>query len=308
MPCYYPLTAWKSREPDAFNPVTKKLGMTFDKTKGYPNTETKLACGQCVGCRLDRSRQWAIRCMHEASLHPNNCFITLTYSDDHLPTGGSLDKRHFVLFMKRLRKKFGDGIRFFHCGEYGGLLGRPHHHACLFNFTFPDKVVYCRLRSLRNNDNPGYLYGSDILAILWPYGFSTIGDVTFESAAYVARYVMKKITGDKAEEHYAGREPEYITMSRRPGIGRRFYEQYKDDLYNHDQCVVRHNFILKPPKYYDNLFDITDADRLLELKRRRKAKAMSSQDNTPERLAVRERVKKLKIQKLIRSFETNTPT
>ena len=101
------------------------------------------------------------------------------------------------------------GVRFFHCGEYGELLYRPHYHACLFGFDFSDKVLWSTRGGVR-------LYRSKILEKLWTFGFSTIGDVTFESAAYVARYCTKKITGDKADEHYNGRSPEYVTMSRPP--------------------------------------------------------------------------------------------
>ena len=130
MACYHPMTAYRSRA--GRDPKTGKWPVVFNITQGYADMEVSVACGQCIGCRLERSRQWAIRCVHEASLHPINCFITLTYSPEHehrlyvpypdLETGEvignqlSLRKDDFVLFMKRLRKKFGEGIRFFHCG------------------------------------------------------------------------------------------------------------------------------------------------------------------------------------------------
>ena len=170
-----------------------------------------VACGQCVGCRLERSRQWAIRCVHESQMHEQNCFITLTYSDEFLPENGSLQLKHFQDFMKRLRFHVGGGIRFFHCGEYGEENGRPHHHAIIFNHDFADKKVW-------KTNNGVVLYRSKILEELWPYGFATVGCVSFESAAYVARYITKKVNGDMADSHYLGREPEYITMSRRPGV------------------------------------------------------------------------------------------
>jgi hypothetical protein len=255
-------------------------------------------CGRCIGCRLERSRQWAVRCVHEASLHEDNCFITLTYDDAHLPPGGSLVKRDFVLFMKRFRKMYGSGIRFFHCGEYGTLLDRPHHHACIFGFDFPDKVFW----SSRANVP---LFRSLSLETLWPFGFSTVGAVTFESAAYVARYVLKKITGDDAADHYGGLEPEYVTMSRRPGIARGWFDKYKDDVYPADRVVVREKFICKPPRYYDNIYDTLDPDSFLAVKARRKCRARDSPDNAPDRLAVREEVKKLKAKQLKRGYEGN---
>ena len=159
-----------------------------------------------------------MRCHHEASLYQDNCFITLTYSDEHLPSDKSLHVDHFQKFMKRLRKRFGEGVRYYHCGEYGEKYMRPHYHACLFNFDFPDKKIW-------KENNGNRLYISESLSELWPFGFVTIGDVTFESAAYVARYIMKKVNGDLAESHYERVDwdtgevyhlkPEYTTMSRR---------------------------------------------------------------------------------------------
>ena len=133
MPCYTPLKGWRSQE----RTESGKRAITFRLREGYADMPVDVPCGQCIGCRLERSRQWAVRCMHEASLYENNCFITLTYNEDHIPSDGSLKKDHFQKFMKRLRKKFGAGIRFFHCGEYGAELSRPHYHAILFNFDPP---------------------------------------------------------------------------------------------------------------------------------------------------------------------------
>lgn len=275
----------------------------------------EVPCGQCFGCRLERSRQWATRCMHEASLYENNCFITLTYEDKFVPAGESLDKDAFQLFMKRLRKKFSglspvvadDGsttypIRYYMCGEYGDDYGRPHYHACLFNYDFVDKTLFKVDRETR-------LYISNELCSLWPFGFSTIGDVTFDSAAYVARYVMKKITGDMADEHYLSvdphtgemfrRVPEFTTMSRRPGIGRGWFDKFKSDVYPSDEVVVR-GFRSRPPRYYDTFVPDSELDKL---KRLRKVKALRrKEDNTIFRLEVRERVARAKLTRLKRSI------
>ena len=135
MACFRPLTAYKFKSGD----------IVFDfhiHEEHLVEEMLKLPCGKCIGCRLARSREWAIRCVHEASLHEHNCFITLTYDDDHLPMNNSLDLRDFQLFMKRLRFKFGNGIRYYHCGEYGDNYRRPHYHACLFNFDFADKKIW----------------------------------------------------------------------------------------------------------------------------------------------------------------------
>lgn len=239
-------------------------------------------------------------------MHKHNCFITLTYNDENLPEGGSLNKRHFVLFMKRLRKRYGKDIRFFHCGEYGEKFKRPHHHACIFNHDFHDKQLHSINRNVK-------LYRSENLEKLWKYGYSTIGLVTFESAAYVARYIMKKITGDRAEEHYneidkstgeilQERLPEYVTMSRRPGIGKPWYDKFKGDVYPRDELVIRKNFVCKPPRYYDDLYDIENHREMVKIKSKRKG-GIDPEENTTERLLTKEAIKIAKAEKLKRNYE-----
>ena len=267
MPCFSPLEAYRSLEPNS----NGKYPLVFGKESSDTGEKVEVPCGRCHGCRLERSRQWAMRCVHEASLYEDNCFITLTYSPENLPEDGSLHKDHFQKFMKRLRKKYApktirfymcgeygeenlpeDGslhkdhfqrfmkrlrkkyapktIRFYMCGEYGEENGRPHFHALLFNHDFSDKTLW----SVREDVS---LFVSEELNKLWPFGYCIIGDVTFESAAYVARYVMKKVTGDAADEHYSRVDPEsgeitfltpeYNSMSRRPGLAFDWYEKYK---------------------------------------------------------------------------------
>lgn len=294
MPCFNPLRAWRRADFEV-GPSGKAL-LTFDRQNAILSTEMVIPCGQCAGCRLERARQWAVRCLHEASLHEQNCFLTLTYDDEHLPSDGSLNKRDFTLFFKRLRKKYGNGIRYFQCGEYGEIFSRPHHHCIVFGFDFDDKQVFRRISS-------GTLYTSDSLSCLWDKGFSTIGSVTFDSVCYVARYIMKKITGSRAEDHYNGRLPEYVTMSRRPGIGRLFYDKYKGDMYNYDKCVVTDKFVCKPPKYYDKLYDIHDPERMSDLKSARKLAAATKPEPTWRRLEEREKHQKLTLSRKVRSYE-----
>uniref|UniRef100_UPI0040482461 rolling circle replication-associated protein n=1 Tax=Shewanella sp. TaxID=50422 RepID=UPI0040482461 len=183
MACFYPIKGWRPR-------LGNKI--VFNPAHGYADRPVTLPCGQCVGCRLEHSRQWAIRCVHEAQLHQDNCFITLTYNDDYLPENGTLVKRDFQLFMKRLRKKYPHAVRYYQCGEYGSKTHRPHYHACLFGHDFKDKTLW------QKGSDGTPLYISSSLQDLWSsdghsIGFSTIGTVTFQSAAYVARYIMKKI-------------------------------------------------------------------------------------------------------------------
>lgn len=257
MPCFRPLTGWRSRVQ---NPTGKRsITFNFKEAKSADLSDQQtIPCGQCRYCRLEHSRNFAIRCTHEASLYQNNCFITLTYSDENLPKYGSLDYNAPVKFMHDLRQKYGSGIRSFGCAEYGEKLSRPHYHLCIFNHDFTDKIKWSE-----NNDNP--LYTSRQLADLWTHGHSTIGDLTFESAAYVARYVTKKITGPIALSHYLTehinqttgeiiqRLPERsIAVSRMPGIGRQWYEQNQQFLLDHDFVVSRGKKV-RPPKYYDRL-------------------------------------------------------
>lgn len=287
MTCYKPLRAYRTAggKPPAFS-----------RSNGFSDLPIDLPCGQCIGCRLERSRQWALRCMHESNLWADNCFITLTYSDEHLPSNSSLSVRHFQLFMKKLRKKYSSGIRFFHCGEYGELNLRPHYHALLFNFDFPDKVLFSV------NRDGHRIYTSPSLDALWGYGFSVIGSVSFESAAYVARYCVKKITGPAAAAHYGDRKPEYATMSRRPGIGAGWYELYSSEVYPSD-FVIRDGTRMRPPKAYDRKLESTDPKLFARVRAKRLRDAKKHADNnTVDRRAVREEVQQARANMLKRGL------
>ena len=229
-------------------------------------------------------------------MHDENSFITLTFSQ--MPKDGSLHTADFQKFMKRLRKFIAPGkVRYFHCGEYGDQLQRPHHHACLFGYDFPDKVLHSQKNGTR-------LYTSPILSTLWPFGWAIIGDVTFESAAYVARYCVKKITGKDAPGYYGTRKPPYTTMSRKPGIGSSWLERFKADVYPDDHVVIRDGKICRPPKYYDKYLEETAP---AEYKQIRKVRLLTHDDenSTLDRLAVREQVQLLKMEQLKRGYEIN---
>lgn len=315
MPCYHPLTAWRGNKAKS-----GKRQIVFKAVAAWTDhkaCELKLPCGQCIGCRLERSRQWAMRCVHESSLYDRNCFITLTYSPQNLPADGSLNVRDFQLFIKRLRKKYGPGIRFFQCGEYGEKFSRPHHHALLFNFDFKDKTVW----TIRNSM---FTYRSASLESLWPYGLSEIGSLTFESAAYVARYIMKKVSGTDAVEHYVDhdngviRKPEYITMSRRPGIAKNWFLKWNSDVYPHDTVSFR-GMKMRPPKFYDHCLENINSSMLDKIKSVRKKNAeklvimydkilrkpVLRSDNCHERLLVKESIKMSKLKLLTRKMEAS---
>lgn len=262
MPCYRPLSAW--RTPGVNNGITFGRGKYFDHSMPI-----MLPCGQCIGCRLERSRRWAVRLMHESQFHACSSFLTLTYDDDHLPSDGSLRVEDFQLFMKRLRRGSGTPLRFFHCGEYGETTGRPHYHCVLFGEDFSgDRVFYKTTRAGHR------LYTSKVLNERWDQGRAWIGDLSFESAAYVARYCLKKVTGERAGEHYGGRKAEYVTMSRRPGIGAGFFGRYSEEIYRSDSVVLRGREMLPPP-FYDKLLEKIDPALMGRVKRERKRAGIS---------------------------------
>lgn len=264
--------------------------MVFKEDLGFPNTKMELPCGQCIGCRADKARQWQIRILHEAAMHESNCFITLTYAERENLDRTSLNKRDVTLFLKRLRKAHPDQtIRYFQCGEYGDELQRPHHHAVIFNYDFPDKHLFKK----QGGNN---IYLSPELADLWPHGQHSIGDVTHESAAYVAAYTLKKINGELAKEHYDDRIPEYSTMSRKPGLGKQFYQKFKTDIYNHDRVVLSGGTFARPPDFYDNIFQLEQPTEFKQLQKKRLEKAKANPDATPDRLAIRKQLHQLRQQ------------
>jgi len=305
MACYGPIKGWLSKNLTE----SGKRKVVFNISQAYTDHPVKIPCGQCIGCRLDKSKQWAIRCVHEASLHENNSFITLTYDDEHLPKNRSLEVRVFQLFMKRLRKRFGSEIRFYACGEYGDVNGRPHYHACLFNHDFQDKKLW-----KPGKDRSQNLYRSASLEKLWPNGYSSIGQVTFQSAAYVARYIMKKLNGPKGGGRYTFKDPagvshpllpEFTVMSRRPGIGKRWLDQYATDVYPGD-FVIMSGKRNRSPRYYDTEFEKEFPDEYKKLKLERKKRAIKhAENNTSERLNVRETIQKKKLDQLERNHDSD---
>lgn len=291
MPCFHPITAYRNDGGDI---------VFFDRSGGR---EIKLPCGQCIGCRLERSRQWAVRCMHEASMYDNNSFVTLTYDDDHVPHDFSLHYRDFQLFMKKLRKSVGF-VRFFMCGEYGEQTSRPHFHACLFGYRPGDLYYWRKLPSGFDS------YRSPSLEAIWTDGACEVGDVTYESAAYVGRYCLKKVTGSAAKEHYSAvdgstgeiyeRRPEFARMSLKPGIGRTWFDRYRDEVFPRDRVVVR-GVECKPPRYYKKVYDSISGVESDDVDYRRYLKGLKfSGDNTEDRLRVKEEILRARVMQLKR--------
>lgn len=299
MPCYSPIHGWaaRRRHPSGKTRFTTNRSEAAGKAIIVP-------CGKCIGCRLDKSRDHAIRCVHEAQMHKDNCFITLTYKT--VPADKSLHHEHWQAFMKRLRQRYAPKIiRFYMCGEYGEQRSRPHYHALLFNHAFTD-LEPC------GTNNHQLVYTSKTLEFLWRRGFVTVGTVTFESAAYCARYVMKKVGGDLALEHYATSDdhgeyfpnlkPEYNRMSLKPGLGASWFKQYKSDVYPHGYVVMPNKAKCQPPKYYQTLLEREDPAAFAALKKQTQAHHMSQPELTPAQLKTNEQAKLLQIRKLKRTI------
>ena len=274
----------------------------------------EVACGQCLGCRVDYSRMWAGRIVHESGLHEldgGNCFVTLTYRSEiectedqlrkreHIPDDWSLHKKHCQLFMKRLRKAYpNQKIRYFLCGEYGGIckhglslsdvgcplcsVGRPHYHVVLFNFHPEDLEAYGQQDGVTRWTSPK-------LEKIWRYGFVDVGEVNFDSAAYVAGYVLKKVTGLRAEDHYYDVDeygvynpltPEFVLMSRRPGIGKGWFEAYESDFFPSDENPIPGKGVFNSiPRYYEELYKRKDPESLEEIKKLREKFKKENPDN-----------------------------
>lgn len=245
----------------------------------------EVPCGQCSGCRVDRSRQWADRMLIESREHDANCFITLTYDNDHVPRSSyqsnrgeyldslTLRKRDMQLFLKRLRRRLEPlQIRFFGCGEYGGRTHRPHYHLIIFGW-FPDDAV-----EFNRSPNGDVFYTSETISKAWQnQGHILVSNVSWDTCAYTARYVTKKLNGDGAGlYHYKKIEPPFSLMSRRPGIARKFYDEHKDDIYNLDKLpniyisTPEGGRKIKPPRYYDKLYDIEYPEESAQIKEIRK--------------------------------------
>lgn len=287
----------------------------------YISEFVEIPCGKCSGCKIDYSRQWANRCMLELEYHKSAYFVTLTYDDLHVPrtwyadphTGEALPaytlcKRDIQLFFKRLRKHFPDQkIRYFGCSEYGPKTQRPHYHFIIFGLELDDLEIYKQNKVVADGESMCYnYYNSKTLEKLWSFparvnfpntvqgvydspcnneptlaGYVVVGKVTWETCAYVARYVTKKLVGPYSEYYdYFNLEHPCTMMSRKPGIARQYYDDHPD--------LMKYSYInvstpdggkkFAPPRYYHKLFDVDDPEASAQMKEVRKAKALAMKE------------------------------
>lgn len=369
MTCYKPHIAYEAigvLNPNTGNKIIRysskgmrkknySFGLSYDVYRceddvfGYDYKQIMVPCQNCIGCRLDKAKHWALRNYHESITSSSACFITLTFGDGatidnvfHLREFSKLSRNKkfeaarkrchtlvrgdFSKFIKRLRARLSEGfyyidektkerkfyqqtegLRYYACGEYGELNERPHYHALIYNFDFPDK------RYLATEHGNVY-WTSDILSEAWGYGFVYVSDFTINTANYVSRYVTKKINGSLKDQWYQGKESEYQVCSNRPGIGRSWFEKYYKDVYPTDQVLYPtrkgKKVVLRPPKYYDKLFDKFFPDDFAEVKKVRELWIASREvkdelkiEFSSERLSVKEECARLRMKKLIRVYE-----
>lgn len=288
MSCGTTVPGWRSVALTA----NGKRRIVFKPGGAFVDRPVDVPCGRCLMCKRKHSRDWAIRCTNEARMHEDNVFVTLTYNDEHLPVFGgvpTLRPDDFVNFMKRLRK-VKPGVRFLQAAEYGKF-GRPHHHVLLFGCTFSNPV--------KLKESGRYtLYRSEELEALWTFGYSSFGVFGAGSAMYVTQYALKKF----GEPELPGRVAAYQTMSRRPGLGRSYFDKYGREAYRTDFLVTRDGKKFKPPRYYDELLKSREPEALrdvvVERRRRSPLSELSSERRWVKHEVLRGRVNLFKETKI----------
>lgn len=287
MPCYHPMKAIRKLGEKTYR-IMKNSGdhadwnSFIDYSTGEFYDQILLPCGRCVGCRMEHSKQWANRCVLESLDHPKetNWFLTLTIDDDHLKD--YITERGFATvriddistFMKALRGRWSsqyhvDGIRFFGASEYGDKSMRPHYHILVFGLPLFDLIHY------KNNDRGDPMWISRELEDVWQRGQIIVGEFNWNSAAYTARYVMKKCDG-MSQKVYDDLciEPEKTRMSRRPGIAASYFDANLDHIYDLDEIVlpatIGNNLqVISPPKYFDKRLEKVNPLLLAKIKSER---------------------------------------
>lgn len=262
MPCYHPVPAWTDRR---IGP-NRKFGVTFRKSEAWTDRPISLPCGKCIGCRIKRANEWGTRCMNELRDYRGRAsFITLTYTPENLPPGGTLRLTDLQKFLKRVRKA-GHQIRYFAAGEYGERTQRPHYHLVVFGYMPHDRVHIPGNRTIP-------LYRSRELTELWGLGDAKLSPVTRENATYVAKYTLSKYdeTGNKRD--FAGRQAPFLTMSTHPGIGSNYAREHARALVRLDGIRLRGGQLAALPRYYEKVIARHDPESISGLKTRRKEKA-----------------------------------
>lgn len=243
------------------------------RPRDAPPFAVTVSCGKCLECLRQKSYEWAFRICHEAKKYKENCFITLTYNDENLPSDGSVSRREVQLFMKRLRQELKPlRVRFFACGEYGKKRLRPHYHLIIFGW-FPSDAWFWQ------NDRKAKLYRSPTLEKVWTKGFSSVGRLSFDSALYCAKYMNKfqfrRFKNERGDYVLPNELPPFVQMSNRPGIG--FDMAFSADLVG-DRIYINGRSC-KIPRYYLKVLE-REGVYLDDFKERRMLNGQMIADNT----------------------------
>lgn len=250
----------------------------YNKIHGIDKGYETIPCGYCYACKLNKSAEWATRCILESYKYSHNWFITLTYDNDHLPPDGTLAPEDMTRLIHTIReyyriKKGIKRISYLYCGEYGTNTGRPHYHLLLFGAPFDLDQFYDTFVDTNYKTH----WKSKELDKWWGKGMCDICVLEWSNAAYVARYTMKKAFAEpNSQDKYEaiGKIPEFIRMSRRPGIGMDYYDEHWQEIYELDQMVMKTikgntgNF--KPPKAFDRKLEKLNPDLYNYIKENRK--------------------------------------
>ncbi len=296
--------------------IRHKLNKINAKTLEHGRLTQTIPCGHCYACKLNKSAEWATRCMLETLKSEHNYWITLTYDEDHVPIAeetkwkienqdgtfqeityknegdeiwctGCLIPEDATNFLKRLREYLRShydhtGVKVYYCGEYGSLNARPHFHMLLFNCPIPMEESY----DFHIDENFKEHWKNRIIEELWQHnGMVDITEIEWSNAAYTARYTMKKVFNERTDQEYyaSGKIPEFVRMSRRPGIGMDYYEQNKFKIYENDELIMKtvkgNTGSIKPPKAFDKLFKEQYPEQYNKIERRRKELARKSRNN-----------------------------
>jgi len=235
--------------------------------------EVNLPCGVCFGCRMDNSRMWSLRMMHQAKFSSSSYFVTLTYSPEHMPLHGDLNYDHLQDFWKKARHSFqgSEQLRYFACGEYGDQSLRPHYHFAGFDWNIKD------LRLFKNTDHGSYFL-SDDLASCWGFGHVIVAPLEYQSAAYVARYVTKKMRGknlrflaDEYADPVTGEVPSYKVERafQSQGLGLKWYQANQQEVWDLDGCLYDNKYMVSPPRYYFKQLEKADPEKAAAIKHKR---------------------------------------
>ena len=296
MPCTTPLQGYKTFG----GAITFKLSEAMSVSKSGSPVKLDVPCGQCMHCRLEKARQWAVRMSLEEQLHDESIFLTLTYDNKHYPPNGGLVKSDVQNFVRRLKEKVAPKkIKYYFVGEYGDQTNRPHYHAIIYGYEPAANTI-----EQISNENGMPLYSSTELTKLWskrkgtdPIGYAVYGHVNWDTCSYVARYVTKKINDspeantnvdNEARFKYRGNIQEFALSSRNPAIGKEWLDKYYDETVRDDYIVLNGKKML-PPKYFDDQIRKKDEEVYNKIKKNRKTNLI---ELTPERAVNMEKIEK----------------